>query len=185
MSIPLFLSRKSMQKANTKIDFMKNKAVMFGKEIEFRFATSGHYFIPLVSQEISSTLFSTPIKSNTDNKRIALKLHKQFGHPASSKLHKLLKDAGMNNIEWCKEIQHIEEICDTCQKYKRPHPKPIITFPLSKDFNESIAMDLKFYKNKPILHIIDHATRFSAASVVRSIKYLRSGSLFLAHLDKF
>lgn len=167
-AIPLLLSRKSMQKAHTKIDFKKNKAVMFGKEIELMFTTSGHYFIPLVSQEISSILLSTPIKSEVDNKKIALKLHKQFGHPASSKLHKLIKDAGMNNIELCKEIQHIEEVCDTCQKYKRPRPKPIVTFPLSKDFNESIAMDLKFYKNKPILHIIDHATRFSAASVVRS-----------------
>ena len=29
-------------------------------------------------------------------------------------------------------------------------------------------MDIKFYSGKPILHLIDHAIRFSAASVIHS-----------------
>ena len=39
--------------------------------------------------------------------------------------------------------------------------------PIARDFNESAAMDIKFYHGKPILHLIDHATRYSAASIVR------------------
>ena len=45
--IPLLLSKNSMRKARTKIDFQKNKAIMFEKEIDLRFTTSGHYYIPL------------------------------------------------------------------------------------------------------------------------------------------
>ena len=36
-----------MQKAGTKIYFQKNKAIMFDKETDLRFTTSGHYYIPL------------------------------------------------------------------------------------------------------------------------------------------
>ena len=46
--------------------------------------------------------------------------------------------------------------------------KPTVAFPLARDFNESVAIDLKFYCGKPILHLIDHATRYITASVVRS-----------------
>ena len=42
------------------------------------------------------------------------------------------------------------------------------TFSLAKEFNESIAMDIKYHSSKLVLHLIDHATRFSAAGVVHS-----------------
>ena len=41
---------------------------------------------------------------------------------------------------------------------------------LARDFNENVSMDLKFYKTIPWLHLIDHATRFSAACVVGNKK---------------
>ena len=45
--LALLLGKNSMQKDGTKIDFQKNKAVMFDKEIHLRFTTSGHYYLPL------------------------------------------------------------------------------------------------------------------------------------------
>ena len=41
--IPLLLSKESMKKAGTKIDFVKNKVIIFGKEIGLLFTSSGHY----------------------------------------------------------------------------------------------------------------------------------------------
>lgn len=35
--------------------------------------------------------------------------------------------------------------------------------PLASDFNETVAMDIKFIMGHPILHLIDHVTRYSAA----------------------
>ena len=83
-------------------------------------------------------------------------------------MQKLLQDAGIFDKELLNEIEAIEGECTICQKYKKPPPKPIVTFPFAKDFNESVAMDIKFYSGKPILHLIDHATRFSAVSVIHS-----------------
>ena len=45
--IPLLLSKDSMKKAGTKIDFVNDKINIFGKEINLQFTSSGHYAIPL------------------------------------------------------------------------------------------------------------------------------------------
>ena len=39
---------------------------------------------------------------------------------------------------------------------------------MATSFQECIAMDLKFYKERILLHLIDHATRLSVSSFVRS-----------------
>ena len=39
---------------------------------------------------------------------------------------------------------------------------------MALSFQECIAMDLKFYKARILLHLIDHATRLSLSSFVRS-----------------
>ena len=36
-----------MEKAGTKTDFVKDKVIIFGKEISLQFTLSGHYTIPL------------------------------------------------------------------------------------------------------------------------------------------
>ena len=109
---PLLLSKFSMQKANTKLDFENNKATMFGREIDLTFTTSGHYCIPLgrlsnamqSKDDESSNLKVVLLNSSkldslssVDKKKIAVKLHKQFSHPRSNKLHKLLRDGDIQD----------------------------------------------------------------------------------------
>ena len=53
-------------------------------------------------------------------------------------------------------------------KYKKPALRPVVGLSLAKDFNEVVAMDLKDIRGKKILHMIDHATRYAAAAVVKS-----------------
>ena len=45
--IPLLLSKDSMKKAVTKIYFVNDKINIFGKEINLKFTSSGHYTISL------------------------------------------------------------------------------------------------------------------------------------------
>lgn len=54
--IPLLLSKDSMKKAGTKIDFVNDKINIFGKEINLTFTSSGHYTIPLNEYHKSSEL---------------------------------------------------------------------------------------------------------------------------------
>ena len=42
-------------------------------------------------------------------------------------------------------IGDIESECEICTKYKRPSPKPIVSFPLAKEFNKTVAMNLKVF----------------------------------------
>ena len=55
-------------------------------------------------------------------------------------------------------------------KKKKKNPQPIVLLPLATNFKECVAMDLKFYKGKILLHLIDHATRFSVTIILPSKK---------------
>ena len=46
--IPLLLSKERMKKAGKKIDFVKNKVIIFGKEISLLFTSSGHYQVVML-----------------------------------------------------------------------------------------------------------------------------------------
>ena len=63
----------------------------------------------------------------------------------------------------------IDEIgdCSICLKYKKAPLKQVVGLSLSKHFNV-ISMDLKEINGPKILHMVDHATRFSSAAVIKS-----------------
>ena len=176
-SLPLLLSKSAMQKAATEIDFKNNKVTMFGKVQDLHFTTSEHYCIPLdrkhkiinyEDQNATKVMFTNTLdnKTSQEKKNVAVKLHKQFLHLRTFRLRKLLQDRDVNDED--KPIEEVEKTCDICCKYKRPPSKPVVCFPLSKEFNESVAMDMKYCENHLVLHLIDHATRFSSAAIIRS-----------------
>ena len=57
-----------------------------------------------------------------------------------------------------------------CQRYKQLELRPAVSFSLAKDFNDTIAMDLKWCNGVLCLHLIDHMTRFNAAAVIHTKK---------------
>ena len=59
--------------------------------------------------------------------------------------------------------------------------RPSIGFSLSKDFDDAGAVDLKPTNGIHILHIIDHATPFSLAAVVKSKKKEEIVDTFIKH----
>ena len=161
--LPLLLSKNSMQKAHAQLDFANNIVTMFGEDIDLSFTLSGHYCI-LVTQPKSNAFFSLDKSATLKEKmQAAKKLHKQFSHVAYRRLQKLVIDGGTNDKDLLKMLKTVEQNCETCAKFKKPPSKPIVTLPRAREFNESVAMDLKFINSKPVLHLIDHATRYSAA----------------------
>ena len=81
--IPLLLSKESVKKAGTKLDFVNQKVIIFGKEIGLQFTLSGHYAIPLNDYhkdwklsidetkftEVMLTIDNTEKKSNKKNSK--------------------------------------------------------------------------------------------------------------------
>ena len=180
-NIPLLLSKDSMKRANMKLNFENDTITAFGESINLIITKSGHYAVPITnpkrilndintSNENNITLTVTHDKTNKD---IAIKLHRQFAHPTSNKLIKLIESAGdkwKNNTELKNEIVNVTNNCNTCKIFKKPPPRPVVGLPMASKFLECIAIDLKFYKKNILLHMIDHATRLSASAVIPSKK---------------
>ena len=175
--LPLLLSKQSMKEAGTKLDFHSDTVNMFGEDIPLRFTSSGHYCIPISAkheilnnkEKVFLTIKDLDSKTIEEKERIADKLHKQFGHPLDSyKLKKLVKEAKIYDKDLLKSIDKVTRKCDTCKRYGKKKPRPVVALSLAKDFNDYVTMDLKFIKGTIILHLIDVATCFSMAVVVTS-----------------
>ena len=118
---------------------------------------NGHVYLEWPTSK--SVLFSSPE---------LLRLHRGFSHPATDKLYNLLRTARPyeTNQETKLVLDQIKQACDTCQ---RLGPTPVrfkASLPTqdSVKFGEELSMDLMFLDGKALLHIVDTATRFSAAA---------------------
>ena len=62
----------------------------------------------------------------------------------------------------------LDKSCEICMRYKRPSLRQVLEFSSTHDFNETTTMDLKLFRSVFILHMVDHATRYKAATNVNS-----------------
>lgn len=170
-NIPLLLSRSAMKRAGIVIDFSGDTATLFGRNYKLNITSTGHYSIPIIKcnyKDISVILYTG--NENEGNDRVALKLHKQFAHPSAERLIKLVRDAGINDRYLIDEIKKCSENCQVCIRLKKPKPRPVVGFPLATKFNETVAIDLKFYRDVYFLVLIDIATRYCQSVVVTNKK---------------
>ena len=175
VNIPLLISKKAMQKVNAKLDYGENKLHIFGKTINLIESSSGHYLVPIQNhvQSENNEIYKLYFTENErDVKAKALKIHRHFSHARKERIRKLLEDAGIWSQEYSKALSEIEEKCKTCKLYKKPPMKPVVGFSYAQHFNDVISIDLKDFKHSnrkyKLLHIVDQATRFSQAIVVKS-----------------
>ncbi|CAG2191491.1 unnamed protein product [Mytilus edulis] len=169
--IPLLLSKDSMKKAKMKLDLENDSANIFGKDVQLQCTSSGHYCVPIDQLKIDIKVTAAALvatQMTKDKTKIIEKLHKQFAHPSAKRLKTLLKDAGGYTKEHLDCVDEITEGCDVCKKYKKTPARPVVSLPLATEFNEVVAVDLKEWKpNTYFLHLIDIATRFSLATVIK------------------
>ena len=181
--LPLLMSKSAMKKARTVIEFNESgeeSVKMFGHTQKLVVTESGHLCIPLNNFQLDhsfenhenvvmfSGLYSIPDLTENQKKSVAVKLHKQFAHPASQRLVKLLRNGGVKDKVLLDLVEKVTNECDVCLKYKRPHLTPIVCFPRATEFNENVGLDLKQIGNKYMLHFIDHFTRYSQAIVINN-----------------
>ena len=111
----------------------------------------------------SNTYFSLKKSLRTSQKK--LKLQRNYIDNlvilVVKKLCDLVKNAGIRDAEFIKILQVLPNSCEVCIHYKKTEPRPIVRFTLGPYFNENIAMDIKEINGNKVLHLIDHATRYS------------------------
>ena len=168
--IPLLLSRTAMKKAAVKMDLENDTATIMGKEVALNLTTSGHYCIPIdKSEEVPvEKVCAVHLDSlnNQDRIKTLVKLHRQFAHPPKNRLMALLKDADVWKEEYEEIIEQINEKCDLCKVYAKTPSRPVVGLAMASKFNEKVAMDLKQWNGRWILHIIDMWSRYTVSTFV-------------------
>ena len=178
--IPLLLSTDAMKKASMTIDFKTDSATVFNSNVNPQHVTqSGHHTLPLTSPlqllakqnaDLHTKIVLTATSAKSP-KEIALKLHHQFAHAPYKRIVSLLNSARdlWSNDEKLKEaLKHIIKACKTCKVYQKPSLHPVVGLSTATCFQDTVAMDLKFYKGNILLHLIIHATCLSACTSVPS-----------------
>ena len=169
--IPLLLSRSAMKTAGVKMDLESDTAQIFGKDISLNLTTSGHYCIlidraeKIAVEEVFSVNFGE--MESAEKYKTMLKLHRQFAHPPLKKLKSLLEDAGRWNDDCQDILEDIGKKCNLCKMYMKTPPRPVVALPMASRFNEKIAMDLKQWKGRWILHIIDMWSRYTVSVFIQ------------------
>ena len=163
--IPLLLSRTAMKRAGVKMDLENDSATIFGKDIALNLTTSGHYCIPIDRTENIAVeeVFSVKLEEmgRQDKVKTLLKLHRQFAHPRPRKLKSLLQDADIWRDDYQELLEEIDRKCELCKRYSKTPARPVVGMPMATQFNEKVAMDLKQWKGRWILHIIDMWSRYT------------------------
>lgn len=97
------------------------------------------------------------------------KLHKGFHHPSPKKLHDLLKRARPDETD-SKTMEILKDISQKCDPCQRMGPTPIrfrASIPEAElVFGDEVSIDLTWINGVAVMHLVDTATRFSAATFV-------------------
>ena len=167
--VSLMFDQCDSKNRNTKVD----STVYFTDEV------NEIYFAETEIDDACEIVYNVIDEALSNVNKTARKLHLIFGHPTSDRLIKTL-ESGLKGVErmklksLCKAVDEYTKSCGICKDNATHKPKPKVCLPMANNFNDVVAFDITFWldpiKNKTvmILHLIDIATRLSAATVVCS-----------------
>ena len=172
--IPLLLSKQAMKKAGMNIDLKDDTVTAFGRKESLITTTCGHYCMSLRGsaetgiEKIVEQILAIDLVNIDDKEQFKamVKLHRQFGHTPKEKFIDFMKDANSWHKGLEKHLDRIINNCDGCIKKQRNPPKPIVSLPMARTFNEKVAIDLKKWQEKYILHMVDMYSRLTISCFI-------------------
>ena len=93
-----------------------------------------------------------------------------MGHPEVETLKTFYKDSSENDTETLKLVEEVTNNCKVCRyKFKRTPSRPKVGLPVSRNFNQSVSIDLKGpFRNKSyILYCIDTFSRLTRGIIIK------------------
>eukprot|EP00438_Fugacium_kawagutii_P025194 Skav218080 [mRNA] locus=scaffold3382:13254:23272:- [translate_table: standard] len=105
--------------------------------------------------------------SSATRMRELRKLHLRWWHCGKESMRRVLAAAGLPK-EILDMIPGVIDTCRECRKWSRPANETVPTLRMTAAFNEHVEVDLLFYREHVIFHLICCGTRWHAATVVRS-----------------
>lgn len=107
------------------------------------------------------------------------RIHRVFGHPSVAATHNLLKRASKTplNTNVRKQLERLAEDCNTCRRNgTSPRRFKLIVGSDDLIFNNKVVVDTMFLDGRAVLHMVDEATHFSAATFLRKQSARRYGN---------
>ena len=101
--------------------------------------------------------------------RTIRQLHLRWWHASASRMESLLTHAGLPK----EVVVLVKSVCDTCRicrLWRRPGPSAVATSRLSTEFNDTVQVDLLFWHESIVLHMLDTCIKWSAAALVEGKK---------------
>lgn len=169
--IPLLLSKDEMKNLGMVLDMKNDAAYINGAPLNVNTTSAGHFIIDLLEQDEASMIEEICVvdiinsDKNTQLKTLE-KLHRQFGHRTKRVFVTLLKDTNNWAPHFSEMVDKIINGCEGCILRKRNPDRPSVALPRTEDFNEILSMDLKIWKGKYILYMIDTFSRYTIATVI-------------------
>ena len=111
-------------------------------------------------------------------RRALRKLHLRWYHASADKMRALLQAAGVSR-EVVALVGEIVDSCTVCRCWARPGNKSVVSGKVTEAMNELVQIDLLFYKEFVILHMVDATTRWSTATILKD----RSADEILTNID--
>jgi transposase InsO family protein len=153
LDIPLLIGKSLLEKHDLIVDVKRKRLISPHGNILLH--DDGHLLIEWEPRQALHT-FYTPAEIRN--------LHRHYLHPSAKRLYDILKRADPNLSSATKDlVKDVTEACSSCAEFSR---KPIsfsVRTPDDIIFNQELLLDLMYIGHRPILHIIDRGTRFSAA----------------------
>jgi hypothetical protein len=172
-NIPLLISRGEMAKLDISINNKNDTATMRGEPLPIMTTSAGHLIVDLLGRKQRVNMekvFSIRLLEADEETQMKTldKIHKQFGHRSKKAFVSVLKTAENWTPKFSGMIDKIISGCEGCIMVKRSPDRPAVAMPMSTDFNQTVTMDLKIWKGKIILYMIDSFTRYTVATVIRN-----------------
>eukprot|EP00180_Rhodochaete_pulchella_P004061 Plantae.Rhodophyta-Rhodochaete_pulchella.ctg74856.p1 GENE.Plantae.Rhodophyta-Rhodochaete_pulchella.ctg74856~~Plantae.Rhodophyta-Rhodochaete_pulchella.ctg74856.p1 ORF type:complete len:209 (+),score=12.17 Plantae.Rhodophyta-Rhodochaete_pulchella.ctg74856:155-781(+) len=101
-----------------------------------------------------------------------LKLHRQFSHASAEKLYNLRRKARPEDTppDTLRRLKELSRRCDTCQRIANAPTRFKVSFGADNiAFNEKVLLDVMYLEGKPVLHLVDDGTHFSAARFIPDV----------------
>ena len=155
---PFLYCIQDMDKMGVRLDNLKNVLVQ-GKKVVPVVRKWGHPWMLL--DRIEETVTHCHLTDAEMHQ-----LHRRFGHPSVRRLFDLLQRAGLEDID-IKSVEELTKFCKQCQLHAKSPGRFKFTLKDDCDFNYSVFIDVFYLESKPVLHVVDEATSFTAARFLK------------------
>eukprot|EP00971_Amphidinium_carterae_P154321 3060349-Amphidinium_carterae.1 len=97
--------------------------------------------------------------------RTLRRLHVKWFHASADQMHRVLKAAGIPS-QVLRNIPQITDSCKICRSWARPTEHSKTSIRLSTRFNESVQLDVLYWTDYQILHLMDECTKWCVAEII-------------------